>query len=46
MEIIDLTVHELQEKLKQYVILCNAVVDAVGSIEIKNDLEEDIKEIK
>lgn len=37
---------ELQEKLKQYVILCNAVVDAVGSIEIKNVLEEDIKEIK
>lgn len=37
---------ELQEKLEQYIILCDAIVDVVGGVEIKRILEEDIKEIE
>lgn len=37
---------ELQEKLKQYIILCNTMVDIVGDIKIKDILEDDIKEIQ
>lgn len=37
---------ELQEKLKQYIILCDAIADTVGGVDIKHILEEDIKEIE